>query len=96
MNREIQFRYTKSTAKFFKLHEDVKAEFVEAFRELLIGEHPESVDYKRLKGKFSRYYRLRLGEYRVVFTYIDGQIVIVEVILAGSRGDIYKKLKGKP
>ncbi len=31
--------------------------------------------------------------YRIVFRIEDGEIVIVSVILAGSRGDIYKHLR---
>ncbi len=34
-------------------------------------------------------YRLRLGDYRAVYTVLDAELVI-EVITIGSRGDVYK------
>ena len=56
-----------------------------------MGDHPETVDVKRIKGKRSDYYRIRLGGWRVVYTLINGEIVVITVLLAGPRGDVYKK-----
>ena len=92
LNYEIQ--YTKVAEKFFKTHEDVRDDYENAIRELLIGEHPEQVDVKRIKGKRNDYYRIRLGDYRVVYAIVNGKIVCINTILAGSRGDVYKKMKG--
>jgi len=47
-------------------------------------------DIKALKG-YDTTYRLRVREYRILFTWVDGEIVI-NVIDADNRGDIYKKL----
>ena len=80
-------RYTKVAEKFFRAHEA-------AIRELLVGEHPEKVDIKKIKGKRSDYYRIRLGDYRVVYALINGAIVVVNTILAGASGDVYKKMSG--
>ena len=52
-NYEIQ--YTRAAEKFFKTHEDVRDDYENAIRELLIGEHPEQVDVKRIKGKRNDY-----------------------------------------
>ena len=60
----------------------------------MTGEHPERVDVKRIKGKRNDYYRIRLGGYRVVYAVINGKIIVVTTILAGSRGDVYKKMDG--
>ena len=87
-------QYTKIADKFFKTHEDVRAEYKAAIWELLIGEHPEKVDVKRIKGKRNDYFRIRLGGYRVVYTLIEGKIVVITAILAGPRGDVYKKISG--
>ena len=65
-----------------------------AIRETMFGDHPEKIDVKRIKGKHNDYYRIRLGGYRVVYTIIDGKIVVVSTIPAGSRGDVYKKTDG--
>ena len=89
-------RYTKVAEKFFKAHEDVRDQYEVAIRELLAGEHPEKVDIKKIKGKRSDYYRIRLGDYQVVYALINGTIVVVNTIPAGARGDVYvyKKMSG--
>ena len=87
-------QYTKVAERFFKAHEDVRDQYEAAIKELLIGEHPEKIDVKRIKGKRNDYYRIRLGNYRVVYALINGKIVVVDTILAGARGDVYKKMSG--
>jgi mRNA interferase RelE/StbE len=44
-------------------------------------------DIKLLRGRLAEY-RLRVGGYRVIFRYENGQLVIV-VLKVGSRGDVY-------
>ena len=87
-------QYTKAAEKFFKAHEDVRDQYEVAIKERLVGEHPEKVDVKRIKGKRNDYYRIRLGDYRVVYALINGKIIVVDTILAGARGDVYKKMSG--
>ena len=86
--------YAKAAEKFLCKHEDVRTQFEEDIEELLIGDNPEKVDVKRIKGKRGVYYRIVIGGYRVVYTVINGRVVVINVILAGSRGDVYKKMKG--
>lgn len=95
-NKGVSFeiQYTKAADKFFKDHEDVRAQYENAVRELLLGDHPERIDLKRIKGKLNDYFRIRLGGYRVVYAVINGKIVVVCTILAGPRGDVYKKMSG--
>ena len=55
-----------------------------------IGQGIESIpkgDMKRLRGH-SELYRLRVGDWRVVFTFPDDETVLVERI--SPRGDVYK------
>jgi mRNA interferase RelE/StbE len=47
-------------------------------------------DIKALQGHSSRW-RLRVGDYRVVYTIEDGQL-IVWVMAAGDRRDVYRNL----
>ncbi len=89
-----EIQYTKAADKFFKQHEDVRERYEDALRELLIGDHPESVDVKRIQGKRSTYYRIWLGGYRVVYAVINGRIIVITTILAGARGNVYKKMSG--
>ena len=92
LSYEIQ--YTKAADKFLKLHEDVREEYEADIKELLVGDHPEKVDVKRIRGKRNDYYRIKIGGYRVVYTVINGKIVVVNTMLAGPRGDVYKKMSG--
>ena len=48
---------------------------------------PESCDIKRVEG-YGDLYRLRIGQYRVIYTKDN---VILFVVDVGNRGDIYKK-----
>lgn len=98
MKKSVEFsyeiQYTKAAEKFLKGHEDVRIQYEESIKELLVGEHPEKVDVKRIKGKRADYYRIRLGNYRVVYAIINGKIVVIHTLLAGLRGDVYKKMGG--
>ncbi|MGP4048380.1 type II toxin-antitoxin system RelE family toxin [Streptomyces sp. 2A115] len=49
-----------------------------------------SFDIKALQGHSTRW-RLRVGDYRVVYTVEDGQL-IVWVLAVGNRRDIYRQV----
>ena len=97
MNRDFskyKIDYEKSAEKFFRKHEDVREEYINLLWEFYCGEHPEKVDIKTIKGKKGVYYRIRIRDWRIIYTYSEGRIVIINTLYAGSRGDIYKKLGG--
>ena len=87
-------QYTKAADKYLKNHEDLRSQYEDALRELIAGDHPEKIDVKRIQGKRNAYYRIRLGNYRVVYTIIQNKIVVICTLLAGPRGDVYKKSRG--
>ena len=86
-----EIQYTKAADKFLKTHEDVRTQYEDAIRELMVGDHPEKVDVKRIRGKHNDYFRIRLGGARVVYTVINGKIVVITTLLAGPRGDVLGK-----
>ena len=45
-------------------------------------------DVKPMEGR-SGYYRLRVGDFRVIYT-VERESVTVRVLDAGNRGDVYK------
>ncbi len=94
IRKEYFIEYTKAADKYFKSHEDDRDAYEAAIRELLVGEHPEQIDVKRIRGKKNDYYRIRLGDVRVIYTIIDNHVIVVQTVLAGSRGDVYKKMSG--
>ncbi len=54
-----------------------------------IGQLPNGEDIKKLRGH-SNLLRLRVGNYRVVYTVDNGQL-IVYVIDIDNRGEVYKR-----
>ena len=89
-----EIQYTRAADKFLKDHEDIRTRYEEAIHELLVGAHPEKIDVKRIRGKRNDYFRIRLGSCRVVYAIINHKIVVIDTLLAGTRGDVYKKMSG--
>ncbi|GGL12225.1 type II toxin-antitoxin system RelE family toxin [Streptomyces flaveus] len=54
------------------------------------GGDTAAFDIKALQGHSSRW-RLRVGDYRVVYTVEDGQL-IVWVLAVGNRRDVYRQI----
>jgi mRNA interferase RelE/StbE len=52
-----------------------------------LAQNPRPNGYKKLKGKQG--YRIRVGDYRIIYT-IHDKILLVEVINLGHRKDIYE------
>jgi mRNA interferase RelE/StbE len=52
-----------------------------------LADNPRPYGYKKLKGEDA--YRIRVGDYRVIYEIDDGKI-IVTVVSAGHRKAIYK------
>ena len=46
-----------------------------------------SVDVEPMRGEWPGCYRLRVGEYRVIFRYIEDGL---EILTVGHRSDVYK------
>lgn len=83
MNYKIKIE--RKALKFInKQPQDQKRRLLSAIYRL-----PEGSDITRLKAN-EELYRLRVGDYRIVYTVDNGQL-IVYVIDAGNRGDIYKR-----
>lgn len=75
----------KAAKKFIdRLPANEKRRVVTAIQQLPNGE-----DIKRLKGH-EGLLRLRVGEYRIIYTVDHGQLVVY-VIDAGNRGQIYNR-----
>ena len=54
------------------------------------GGDTTAFDVKALQGHGARW-RLRVGDYRVVYTVENGQLIIW-VLAVGNRGDIYRQI----
>lgn len=75
----------KKAKKFIdKLPISEKRRVVSAIEQLPNGE-----DIKKLQGH-DDLLRLRIGDYRIIYTIDNGKLVVC-VVDAGNRGDIYKR-----
>lgn len=79
----MNIKIAKSAVKFLKrLDVPARERIVNGINKLPCG------DIKRLKGYFN-YYRLRIGDFRVIYTFEDGDIVVLSVL---PRGEVYKHI----
>jgi len=72
-----------------------KIAYSEQIKILDIIENKLSIDPyigKRLAGNLSRFYKYRVGNYRVIYTIYEDTIEI-EIIKIGHRKDVYKQRK---
>jgi mRNA interferase RelE/StbE len=54
-----------------------------------LAENPRPDGVKKLKGSEGDLYRIRVGDYRIIY-YIEDEIKIVDIIKIGHRKDIYR------
>lgn len=81
----IKLSSKRKPKKFIdKLPQNEKSRVVSAIEKLPNGE-----DIKKIRGH-EDLLRLRVGEYRIIYTINNGQLTII-VIDDGNRGDIYKQ-----
>jgi mRNA interferase RelE/StbE len=87
MNYEIKF-YKDALKSIQKLESITRNRILDHIN--ILSENPRNpeLDIKKMQG-FENRFRLRVGSYRVVYTVINEQLIIV-IIRVGSRGDIYK------
>ena len=77
----MQIKYSKQAYKYLiKLHKPKREKIIAAINEI-----PEG-DITKMRG-IDNLYRLRVNDYRVLFT---PEYDIIKINKIGSRGDIYK------
>ena len=77
--------YDKTAAKFIrKQPPEQQRRILEAVYAL-----PDEGDRKQLKGH-KGLYRLRVGNYRIIYTVDNGRLIVC-IVDAGNRGQIYNK-----
>lgn len=87
----IEINCTKISLKFFNSHQNI----FEKFKKNLINYYinkDENIDIKKLKT-YENLFRMRISSYRIIYELKNGEIKIINVLMAGARGDVYKKLK---
>lgn len=56
-----------------------------------LGDDPRPFGCKKLKGKNNEYFRIRVGNYRIIYTIEDHNLIIL-IICVGHRKEVYDKL----
>ena len=78
--------FTKSVKKDFR--KIPKLEVSKTLNEIAeLAKNPRSSKTKKLKGE--KLYRLRVGNYRVIYD-IQDNLMLIFVVKLGHRGDIYR------
>jgi mRNA interferase RelE/StbE len=75
---------TKAAKQLDKLADNIAAPIIEAIAAL--EENPRPIGYKKLRGRAG--YRVRTGDYRIIYDIMDSQLII-DIITLGHRKDIY-------
>ncbi|WP_020484061.1 type II toxin-antitoxin system RelE family toxin [Methylomonas sp. MK1] len=82
-----QIIYRKTAAKaLLKMPLRVAEQFKAAFEQMAMDDE-DGLDIKKLEGREG--FRLRIGGYRAIYRKLN-DVLIIEVLKVGSRGDIYK------
>jgi mRNA interferase RelE/StbE len=74
----------KAARQLDKLPDKIASPIIEAINDLSADPRPHG--YKKLKGRDG--YRIRIGNYRVIYEIFD-HVLLIEVIDLGHRKDIY-------
>ena len=78
-----KIEFEKSAQKF--IDKQPKSQRIRLYK--AIYKLPEGTDIKKLKG--SELFRLRVGNYRVIYS-VDDEIKVIMVENIDNRGDVYK------
>jgi len=87
MPYEIQFKSSAWKA-FNKLEGEARGRIAEAVMSL--AENPRPRKARKLSGK-GDFYRIRAGDYRVIYEVRENALV-VQIVKVGHRREVYKKL----
>lgn len=84
--------FTKSAKKEFdRLSKPVQKKVVRSLQLLQSDPYSDLLPIKRLQGIQEKLYRLRIGDYRIVYEVQDAKLLVV-IIKIGHRRDVYRRL----
>lgn len=75
-----------------KLSQETRERIIGSLEILKLNPFAEIIQFKKLKGR-SNLYRIRIGNYRVIYE-VQGDILVIIVVRIGHRKDVYNYLKG--
>ena len=93
--KRYRFLYSKQAEKFLQRNpsqvsqDSVELNVAKAIRKITKEEN-NNADVIPMKGAFKGNFRVRLGDVRVVFAYLEGDIRIVDIDTIDFRGNVYR------
>lgn len=88
MRYKVEFA-PHASREFNKLPKSVQADIDPVITSLAVN--PRPYGYRKLHG-WRDTYRVRIGDYRVIYEIHDG-VLLVLVVSVGDRADIYRRFK---
>ena len=89
-----KFEFSSETRKFLeKANERLRNSLLGKIRNVgrwLDGQEELGTDFKKLKGEWEGYYRIKLGNVRVIVS-LEKEEKVIRIHDIGYRGDVYKK-----
>lgn len=89
MSYAVKF-YKDAIKNFKKLDKTTRNRILDNINILAQNPKNKELDIRRMQGTENKY-RLRVGTYRVVYSIIDEELIII-IIRVGARRDVYKNL----
>lgn len=92
---KLQIDYSKQAQKFLLQHdailtiEQANKLIIKAVKKLLKIENT-NVDIQTMKGNWRGFYRVRIGNVRMIFSYQNDIAIVVSVLAINFKGNIYK------
>ena len=87
-------KLTKRAAKELeRLPKGAHQKIIESLDVLRINPFAEVIQFRKLKTR-NDLYRVRVGDYRVVYS-IHADILLIRVVRVGQRKDVYRYLKSR-
>lgn len=87
----LLFNYSKKAKSFFNKHKKVRDEFEDNIEKYYLRGQTDGINIKKMSGS-QKWIRMRVNDgYRVIYAIFRNQIIIVDVMLAGNRGEVYKQ-----
>lgn len=93
--KRYRFLYSKQAEKFLQRNpsrisrDEVERNIAKAIRKITKEEN-NNADVIPMKATFKGNFRVRMGDVRVVFAYLEGDIRIVDIDTIDFRGSVYK------
>ncbi|OAB41918.1 type II toxin-antitoxin system RelE family toxin [Paenibacillus antarcticus] len=89
MNLKYKTTFSSEAEKSLRKIDRTIARRIFIALEQLCNDPFDNPNTKKMKGKEGNIYRLRVGNYRIIYEVLNNELIIF-VVRIGPRGDIYK------